>query len=195
MITIGAIIGCISSLAETLAVAGLAVQGLKSIVGILVNTAKALGLVELPGEEQAEKALQSDLEPDNFETFDDYLKELDKFEIDPNKKHSPDELLSKEAELLSGVVLNKEPLIPIEGMINAVAKFPNFLNESRMNEISNLCGGSPEKLNDVFGLINGTEKNISKLQSGENLLIETEKRLDPTLKSDEDALARVYNNL
>lgn len=194
MLELGVIISGIASVAKTLAVAGLAVDGLKSIVGILVNTAKALGLVELPGEEQAEKALQSGLNPENFDRFDDYLKELDKFEIDPNKKHNSGELLTKETELLSGVLLDKEPLMPIENIINTVAKFPGYLTENRMSEIGKLCSGSVEKINDVLGLINGTEKNIPKLESGEKLLIQTEKNIDPTL-TDKDALSKVYNSL
>lgn len=193
---VSAVVGVISTVAKSLAVAGLAISGLKSIVGILTNIAKALGLVEEPKPEVAEKALQAEEEgitPENFDTYDEYMNAIDKFEIDLEKKHSDEELLQKQAEILSGYILEKSPNMPIETMVNAVSANPRFLTPERMIEIGKVIGNDPAKADSVFGLLNGTEKNTEKIGNAEELLIQAEQALNPGISAN-DALIQVYNN-
>lgn len=193
---IGTVVGVISTVAKSLAVAGLAISGLKAIVGVLVNIAKALGLVEEPKPEVAEKALQAEEEgitPEKFDTYDEYMNAIDKFEIDPEKKHSEEELLQKQAEILSGYILEKSPDMPIETMANAVSANPGYLTPERMTEIGKLIGNDSTKAESVFGLLNGTEKNTERIGNAEELLIQAEQALNPGMSAN-DALIRVYNN-
>ncbi len=193
---IGTVVGVISTVAKSLAVAGLAISGLKAIVGVLVNIAKALGLVEEPKPEVAEKALQAEEEgitPEKFDTYDEYMNAIDKFEIDPEKKYSEEELLQKQAEILSGYILEKSPDMPIETMANAVSANPGYLTPERMTEIGKLIGNDPAKAESVFGLLNGTEKNTERIGNAEELLIQAEQALNPGMSAN-DALIRVYNN-
>lgn len=192
---IGTVVGVISTVAKSLAVAGLAISGLKAIVGVLVNIAKALGLVEEPKPEVAEKALQAEegITPEKFDTYDEYMNAIDKFEIDPEKKHSEEELLQKQAEILSGYILEKSPDMPIETMANAVSANPGYLTPERMTEIGKLIGNDSTKAESVFGLLNGTEKNTERIGNAEELLIQAEQALNPGMSAN-DALIRVYNN-
>lgn len=192
----GVIIGCIGAVTKALAVAGLAVEGLKTIVGALTNIAKALGIIR-PEQDMAEKALQAEqagIKPENYDTYEEYLKDVGSFETDPEKEHTDAEKLSKEIELLSGMITEKNPDIPVEFMISVVAGNPGFLSEVRMSEIAKECGGNADMLKNVLGLISGSEKNVEKLDSAEKMLLGVEKKLDPAL-SDSQALRNIYSNI
>ena len=70
------VIGAIGSIVKSLAVVELAIRGLKAVIGLLVNVAKSLGLIEEPNPELAEKALQAEedegITPDDFDTYEEF---------------------------------------------------------------------------------------------------------------------------
>ncbi len=196
---IGIIVGAISAIGaalKTIGAIGLAIQGLKSVVGLLVNVAKALGIYEELKPETAEKALQAEeegIKPENFDTFDEYMNEIENFEIDPEKTHTEEELLQKKIEILSGLILEKNENMPIVPMIELAAANPTYLTEARMIEIGKICGGDAEKMSELIGVLNKQERDIEKYDRGEKTLIEVEKSLDPTL-TDSLALQIIARN-
>lgn len=191
------IIDTVVSISNALAVAELAVQGLKAVVGLLVNVAKALGLVETLNEDTAEKALQAEdegIKPENFDSYDEYLNAIDEFEVDPEKKHTEQEKIEKQIELLADMILEKNPDMPISDMVRVVGSHQGYLNEVRLSEIGKVCGGDARKMSEVIGLLNGTEKNVIKLDNAEKTMITVEKNLNPSL-SDADALKQINCNI
>lgn len=194
----GIILGAVGAIAKAVCTIGLAIQGLKAVVSLVANIAKALGIAEEPKPETAEKALQAEEEginPEDFDTYDEYLKEIENFEVDPEKTHTEEELLQKKIEIISGMILekNKDMEGPIVQMIDLAAAKPEYYNEARMSEIGKVCGNDAEKMSELVGMINNTEKNIEKFNRGEKTIIEIEKNLDPSL-NDTQALQRFVQN-
>lgn len=193
---ISGIVSAVCALANTLAVAGLAINGLKAVAGLLVNVAKTLGLVEEPKPEVTEKALQAEEEGitiDKFDSYDDYIKAIDEFELNPDKQHSEEELLQKKVELVSEYISEKSPEMPLESIFKVEAADPQFFTTARMSEIGKVSGGDAEKMNAMFGLLTGQEKNVDKLEGAEKMLIQVEKNLDPSI-TDKEALSRIYDH-
>lgn len=98
----------LTSVAKVLAVAGTAIQ---EIVDIFATLAEALGLLdsETNPEELGDKAIESAYNPDDYNSYDEYLEAVEAYEIDPEKSKniSEEDKLSKGMEIILGALINK----------------------------------------------------------------------------------------
>ncbi len=192
---IGAIATAAASVVKGLAVAGLAIQGLKAIANALVGLAKALGLIkpETEVEDLGDKAIQSGYNPEDYDSYAEYVKAVEEFDdLDPEKsKTIPlEEKIKKGMELSAGSTIEKYKDFPIQEFCTLVGSNPEYFSEARIGEISKLMEADSQNIENINNYINGSEKDSAKLQKTVDTLVNVEKTVNPGL-SDKEAYKNV----
>ena len=132
MFIIDDILGAITAVA-------LAIQAVAVIGQILMTVAKALGLIEddqQSVEDLGDKAIQAADEgivPENYESYEQYLHDVENFELDPEKSASikQEEQIAKGAEVLLKATDEKLGTdgIVVVNLLNAMASNQDFFRE------------------------------------------------------------------
>ncbi|MGP1457874.1 MAG: hypothetical protein ACTTKL_00985 [Treponema sp.] len=197
---IGSIIAAATTIGKALAIAGLAIQGLKALGSAFVALGKALGIIkpETKPEELGDKAIQAEeagIKPENFDSYDKYVKAVEGFKVDPEKSKliPEEEKLQKGITLTSALAAEKYPDFPMEAFAKYVIANPQYFTEARMTEFGKLISGSLDTAKTVFGYMNGTEHNDKKLAQAETALKGIEKAINPNI-SDSDALTNALKS-
>ena len=195
MIGIGAIVGAVTTAVKALGLAGMALQGLKAIGSIFTGLAKALGLIkpESKVEDMGDKAIQSGLDPNNFNTYAEYVKAVEAYDkLDPEKSKSiPEEMkIAKGAELAMGLAIEKFQDFPMEDFCIAVGQNPEYFSEAKMSELGKLMESDGQIISNVLNYVNGAEKDSAKLDGVIDTLMHVEKSVNPGI-SDKEAYRNV----
>lgn len=204
---IGVIVGALSALlpvitaaVKALAVTGMAIQGLKVIANAVLGIAKALGFIkpETNVQEMGDKALQAEatgIKPENFNSYEDFVKEIENFKLDPEKS----KLTTEEEKVIKGIEIGicslaeAKPELPIKEFMDYISKNAGLLNsEAKIAEILKLAHTDGKGFSDVVGFMNGTEKNDHKIDNAVSVLKNIEKTVNPDI-SDKVAFDAVMN--
>lgn len=188
------ILGALTTFMEGLAVASLALQGLKSLAAPLLELGKELGLIEpeTDVEDLGDKAIQSDLKPDDFDCYEEYLKAVEDYKLDPEKSKlsTEEKKIQKGIELTVGVMIDKYQDFSMDKFINMIGHNQNFFTEAKMGEIAKVIKMDGQSITDILHYVDGTEKNSTKIQGTVDTLLEIEKNTNPGL-SDKEAFKNV----
>ena len=188
------ILGALTTFMEGLAVASLALQGLKSLAAPLLELGKELGLIEpeTDVEDLGDKAIQSDLKPDDFDCYEEYLKAVEDYKLDPEKSKlsTEEKKIQKGIELTVGVMIDKYQEFPMGEFINMIGHNQSFFTESKMGELAIVIKTDGQSISDILHYVDGTEKNSTKIQGTVDTLLEIEKNTNPGL-SDKEAFKNV----
>lgn len=188
------ILGALTTFMEGLAVASLALQGLKSLAAPLLELGKELGLIEpeTDVEDLGDKAIQSDLKPDDFDCYEEYLKAVEDYKLDPEKSKlsTEEKKIQKGIELTVGVMIDKYQEFPMGEFINMIGHNQNFFTEAKMGEIAKVIKTDGQSITDILHYVDGTEKNSTKIQGTVDTLLEIEKNTNPGI-SDKEAFKNV----
>lgn len=191
---IAAFTTAVAGVMKGLAVAGLALQGLKSLAAPLLELGKELGLIEpeTDVEDLGDKAMQSDLKPDDFDCYEEYLKAVEDYKLDPEKsKMSTEEKkIQKGIELTVGVMIEKYQDFPMGEFINMIGHNQSFFTESKMGELAKVIKTDGQSITDILHYVDGTEKNSTKIQGTVDTLLGIEKNTNPGI-SDKEAFKNV----
>jgi hypothetical protein len=197
IITLTAILEVVTTIAKILTVANLAVEGLKMIGKAIIVLGKALEVImgEPKAEELGDKSIQAEeagIKPEQFKSYEDYMKEVSKFELDPekSKKISTEEKLERAIRDISGLIAEKYPQFPIEQLIKYQVSNPEYFTPERMNGFADLIKANSVDAKSVLGYLDGTERNGTRLGAAQNALVTIEKKVDPSI-SDAAALQNV----
>ena len=189
-----AVTTAVAGVMKGLAVAGLALQGLKSLAAPLLELGKELGLIEpeTDVEDLGDKAMQSDLKPDDFDCYEEYLKAVEDYKLDPEKsKMSTEEKkIQKGIELTVGVMIEKYQDFPMGEFINMIGHNQSFFTESKMGELAKVIKTDGQSITDILHYVDGTEKNSTKIQGTVDTLLGIEKNTNPGI-SDKEAFKNV----
>ena len=188
------ILGALTTFMEGLAVASLALQGLKSLATPLLELGKELGLIEpeTDVEDLGDKAIQSDLKPDDFDCYEKYLKAVEDYKLDPEKSKlsTEEKKIQKGIELTVGVMIDKYQDFSMDKFINMIGHNQNFFTEAKMGEIAKVIKTYGQSITDILHYVDGTEKNSTKIQGTVDTLLEIEKNTNPGI-SDKEAFKNV----
>lgn len=161
------ILGALTTFMEGLAVASLALQGLKSLAAPLLELGKELGLIEpeTDVEDLGDKAIQSDLKPDDFDCYEEYLKAVEDYKLDPEKSKlsTEEKKIQKGIELTVGVMIDKYQDFSMDKFINMIDHNQNFFTEAKMGEIAKVIKMDGQSITDILHYVDGTEKNSTKI--------------------------------
>lgn len=192
---IATIISVVTTITKSLAVVGMALQGLKVIGKAVIGIGKALGLIkpETQVEDLGEKALQSGLKPEDFKSYDEYFKAVEKFDLksvspEQRKNFTPEEKTAKGIELSTGVLLEKAPQLPIAEFANYLSNNPDLLkNYSLVAGIFDLAKTNAADFSLAVKYMDGTEKNVEKKDAAIDILAGVQKSVNSSL-SDSEAI-------
>lgn len=192
---IGAIGSIVTPVVKSLAVVGLAVDGLKKVGGVLVNLAKSLGLIkpQVQVDELGDKAIQSGYNPEQYDTYAEYVKDVEKFDLDAEKsKLIPEEdKIRKGMELATGVMVEKYKDYPIDKFCVEIGERPDFFTEGVLAEVGKLIDTDRNYISDIAGYFDGSLKDEGKLGEIAGTLSDVFKAGNPGI-SDDDALEAVF---
>lgn len=184
---IGVVVSSVKAIATTVGLAKLSIDGLKEIAGIIKQIGIALGIIKEDTnlEELGDKALQAEQEgikPENFKTYDEYVRKIETFELDPekSKKLSPEEKNRRGIEVMSGMVLDAMgPNVPMQKFLEIVLANNNRgYFESRIGELSKAIADNRNFIGDIVGVLSGSEKNAAKVKDVVENFVQLEKNLD-----------------
>lgn len=189
--------------AKAVAALGLAVEGLKALGNILTVIGKALGLIkpETQVDELGDKALQAEekgITPDQFETYEKYVKAIEGFQLDPEKSRETtlEEKVEKGIELTVGVIREKFPELSVETVAKLgalIERYPTVFTEDSMRVFTKDMISDPSCAEKVIGYLDHTEKNQDHLAGAERILTEMIKTADPSM--DDGAVRRQLYSL
>lgn len=174
-------------------------------IGIVLNVCvavfqlcKALGLFkkESSVEELGDKRLQAEeagIKPDDFKTYDEYLKKIEEFEIDPekSKKFTPEQKARAGADLMVASLMDKykDPVL-VENFVTYALANDKFFTPERLGEFGKVILKDGDALKNITGFLTGMEKKDDLLSSALKNLVNIEKVINPNL-SEIDAVRKV----
>lgn len=192
--TIAAITTAATTVVKTLAVVGLAVQGLKAIGNALINLGKALGLIkpETQVEELGDKAIQSEYNPEDYDSYAEYVKAVEDYDLDPEKSKltTEEEKIKKGTELAAGVTIEKFKEFPIEDFCILVGENREYFSEAKLQKLGEVMKEDGSNISSILNYVNGSEKNDKKIKEAMDTLIGIEKSVNPSI-SDKEAYKNV----
>lgn len=193
---VGTIAAAAGTVVKALGSVGVVIEGLKVAGGVLVNLAKSLGLIrpQIQVDELGDKALQSGYNPEQYDTYTEYVKAVEEFDdLDAEKsKLIPEEdKIRKGMELATGVMIEKYQDFPVEKFCIEVGKRPEFFSEGALKEVGKLIDTDENYISDILGYLDGSEKNDNKLDKIIGSLSDIYKAGNPGI-SDDEALDAVY---
>jgi hypothetical protein len=169
-----------------------AVKAIQIVANTLVAICKELGLIEdksLDVEELGAKVLAAEekgITPEKFDTYEQFVKEIEKFEVNSKKAESwnQEEKTKRGSMLATGLLLEKYGPI-VSDVIIELSKRPNFFTRERVKVYLDLASSKEIDINQIFRYLNGEVKNISELKYINNLLLNIESEINPGLTDQE----------
>ena len=145
--------------------------------------------------ERSLQAEESGIIPDNYQKFEDYQKAIDNFEIDPKKKHRPEECLNRGIDHVNLASKMKMPELNLEAIINYLGKVDGegFFNQRNLDSILNTCKTEPNFINNALGVLNNTENDQKVISNTIDKMIKIEQSSNPNI-SENDALRNIFRN-
>lgn len=192
----------IGSIASTLGTIGLTLQGLKFLCGAIVSIGKALGLIktEKP-EDLGDKALQAEekgIVPENYETYQQYVDAVEKFEVDPEKSklYTEEAKLTKATELSCGVLAEKAGEAPeiYPDLFETAGKFPEYFapDKNEPGRIAEIIRSGADTIKLATGYFSGKETNPENIEKAIDSLAAVDHKLYPD-RTDADIRADIVN--
>lgn len=193
---VGAIAGAAGTVVKSLAVVGLAVDGLKKVGGVLMSLAKALGLIkpQIQVDQLGDKAIQSGYDPEQYDSYAEYVKaveEFDDLDEERSKMIPEEEKIRKGMELATGVMIEKYKDHPVDKLCVEVGNRPDFFTEGALDELGKLIDTDSNYISDIAGYLDGSLKDDNKMDEVVGTLSDIFKAGNPDI-SDDAALEAVF---
>lgn len=196
---IGAVASCAAGLVQGLAVIGMAVEGIKAIGGVFMGIAKALGIIEdqdMDVEELGDKAIQSNLDPENFDSYSAYVDAVQHYKTDPERSAqiSEEDKIKKGTEVAAGITIEKYGSEINFDEFSKLLSNSNFITKDspeRFSKLAEAININPAGVDAAVKFLNDQPMSKSQISAGMELLKNNEKALSPGL-SDTDATKNVF---
>ena len=169
---------------------------LKAVANVVMSICQTLGLIkpEEKVEDLGDKAIQAGdegIRPENYANYQDYVKAVQDFQVDPekSKRITLEEKMAKALEVQANLLAEKAPELGVEDYLNLIANHMDYFTPERSTELGKLLLTESGAVVNVAEVMNGTEKNPDKISEAYDTLAKVEKQVDPTI-SDSEALKR-----
>lgn len=192
----GFIAGIVSAVSSIVTAIKAIVPVLKAVANVVMNICQTLGLIkpEEKVEDLGDKAIQAGdegIKPENYANYQDYVKAVQDFQVDPEKsKHiTPEEKMAKALEVQANLLVEKAPELGVMDYLSLIANHTDYFTPDKTTELGKLLLSESGAVTNVAEVLNGTEKNPDKIGAAYETLAKVEKQVDPTI-SDNEALKR-----
>lgn len=186
---IAGIVAAATSVTNVLVSVSLVLRDLKEIGNILVTLGKALGLIkpDIKVSELGDKALQSGYNPEDYDSYLEYVNAVENYNLDPEKSNltTEEDKLKKAMELAVGVTIEKYENLPVQEFCIAVGENIKYFTETKIKEIGKLIQLDESNISRILNYINGTERDSKQIQSVVDTLMEVEKISNPEISEKE----------
>ena len=169
---------------------------LRAVANVVMSICQTLGLIkpEEKVEDLGDKAIQAGdegIRPENYANYQDYVKAVQDFQVDPekSKRITPEEKMAKALEVQANLLAEKAPELGVEDYLNLIANHMDYFTPERSTELGKLLLTESGAVVNVAEVMNGTEKNPDKISEAYDTLAKVEKQIEPTI-SDNEALKR-----
>ena len=169
---------------------------LRAVANVVMSICQTLGLIkpEEKVEDLGDKAIQAGdegIKPENYANYQDYVKAVQDFQVDPekSKRITPEEKMAKALEVQANLLAEKAPELGVEDYLNLIANHMDYFTPERSTELGKLLLTESGAVVNVAEVMNGTEKNPDKISEAYDTLAKVEKQIDPSI-SDNEALKR-----
>jgi hypothetical protein len=186
---IAGIVAAATSVTNVLVSVSLVLRDLKTIGNILVTLGKALGLIkpDIKVSELGDKALQSGYNPEDYDSYLEYVNAVENYNLDPEKSNltTEEDKLKKAMELAVGVTIEKYENLPVQEFCIAVGENIKYFTETKIKEIGKLIQLDESNISRILNYINGTERDSKQIQRVVDTLMEVEKISNPEVSEKE----------
>lgn len=186
---IAGIVAAATSVTNVLVSVSLVLRDLKTIGNILVTLGKALGLIkpDIKVSELGDKALQSGYNPEDYDSYLEYVNAVENYNLDPEKSNltTEEDKLKKAMELAVGVTIEKYENLPVQEFCIAVGENIKYFTETKIKEIGELIQLDESNISRILNYINGTERDSKQIQRVVDTLMEVEKISNPEISEKE----------
>lgn len=186
---IAGIVAAATSVTNVLVSVSLVLRDLKAIGNILVTLGKALGLIkpDIKVSELGDKALQSGYNPEDYDSYLEYVNAVENYNLDPEKSNltTEEDKLKKAMELAVGVTIEKYENLPVQEFCIAVGENIKYFTETKIKEIGKLIQLDESNISRILNYINGTERDSKQIQRVVDTLMEVEKTSNPEISEKE----------
>ncbi len=188
-VCIAGIVAAATSVTNVLVSVSLVLRDLKTIGNILVTLGKALGLIkpDIKVSELGDKALQSGYNPEDYDSYLEYVNAVENYNLDPEKSNltTEEDKLKKAMELAVGVTIEKYENLPVQEFCIAVGENIKYFTETKIKEIGKLIQLDESNISRILNYINGTERDSKQIQRVVDTLMEVEKISNPEISEKE----------
>ena len=186
---IAGIVAAATSVTNVLVSVSLVLRDLKTIGNILVTLGKALGLIkpDIKVSELGDKALQSGYNPEDYDSYLEYVNAVENYNLDPEKSNltTEEDKLKKAMELAVVVTIEKYENLPVQEFCIAVGENIKYFTETKIKEIGKLIQLDESNISRILNYINGTERDSKQIQRVVDTLMEVEKISNPEISEKE----------
>ena len=186
---IAGIVAAATSVTNVLVSVSLVLRDLKTIGNILVTLGKALGLIkpDIKVSELGDKALQSGYNPEDYDSYLEYVNAVENYNLDPEKSNltTEEDKLKKAMELAVGVTIEKYDNLAVQEFCIAVGENIKYFTETKIKEIGKLIQLDESNISRILNYINGTERDSKQIQRVVDTLMEVEKISNPEISEKE----------
>lgn len=186
---IAGIVAAATSVTNVLVSVSLVLRDLKTIGNILVTLGKALCLIkpDIKVSELGDKALQSGYNPEDYDSYLEYVNAVENYNLDPEKSNltTEEDKLKKAMELAVGVTIEKYDNLPVQEFCIAVGENIKYFTETKIKEIGKLIQLDESNISRILNYINGTERDSKQIQRVVDTLMEVEKISNPEISEKE----------
>ena len=152
---------------------------------IVTKALQALGIIgpDENAKELGDKAIQAEEEgitPENYDSYEEYMDAVRKFELDPEKSEQieDEDKLKKGTEIFTTVMVDRLGKVSAEDLLVVMAKNPMYF-ENRMPLIMEKLKDTPEKLKDITDFMQGRHYSPEKDDEVASVLYDIEKKVNP----------------
>ena len=144
---------------------------LRAVANVVMSICQTLGLIkpEEKVEDLGDKAIQAGdegIRPENYANYQDYVKAVQDFQVDPekSKRITPEEKMAKALEVQANLLAEKAPELGVEDYLNLIANHMDYFTPERSTELGKLLLTESGAVVNVADVLNGTEKNPDKIK-------------------------------
>jgi hypothetical protein len=185
----GAIVSVISvavSIARSVAVIATAVY---VVANMVIDICKQLGLIEdktIEPVDLGEKALAAaeskGIVPEKYERYEDYVKEIEKFEVDSSNvdKWTKEEKEQRGFEVATGLLVEKYGT-SVADVIIEIAKRPDFFTANRAQLYLEKNATNEIDMQDISKYLEGKLKNVDAMMKVNEKMMDFEAKMNPSI--------------
>ena len=151
----------------------------------MTKALQALGIIgpDENAKELGDKAIQAEEEgitPENYDSYEEYMDAVRKFELDPEKSEQieDEDKLKKGTEIFTTVMVDRLGKVSAEDLLVVMAKNPIYF-ENRMPLLMEKLKDTPEKLKDITDFMQGRHYSPEKDDEVASVLYDVEKKVNP----------------